>query len=456
VGFLLFLSPVLLETSLPLLGIAIFFTIFNFIAIKKNLLPGIHIDRHNLGTVYYAFSFFILVLLFWDGYKVVIIAGMIVMAVGDAAAAIIGRTITGAHVYSLVKDKKSLEGSVAMFLVSLLAIFLTLKLYGQGFVSEDISTPLILLISISTALIATAAEALGDRGNDNLTVPILTAVFLFFLLQTNISAVYQVIIAQFLGSLVVVVSFRLKFLTKSGSISAFILATILFGFGGWKWTLPILCFFVFSSILSKIGKNPQENIFEKGSQRDHSQVLANGGIPALLMILETMQPYSGFYIAYLGALAAATADTWATEIGMRLGKRPRLITPLKSVAAGTSGGITWGGSMGAFLGALVLALSGFPFISDIQGTNSASFVFMITLSGFIASFYDSFLGATVQAQFRCAICTKITEKKIHCDNKNSANVKGIPWINNDMVNFFNTIAGSAVALGLYYILKSNP
>jgi len=222
----------------------------------------------------------------------------------------------------------------------------------------------------------------------------------------------------------------------------------IFGFGGWKWTLPILCFFVFSSILSKIGKKAHENIFEKGSRRDHLQVLANGGIPALLMIFEILHPQPAFYIGYLGALAAATADTWATEIGMRIGQMPRLITSLKSVPAGTSGGITWGGSLGALLGALILALSGIYF-TDAMNSQTWYMIILVTMSGFVASFIDSLLGATLQAQFQCSSCGKITEKKNHCGQKNYNKVKGLKWMNNDVVNFFNTIAGAAIAITVY-------
>jgi uncharacterized protein (TIGR00297 family) len=451
VGFLLFLSPVLLQTSLPLLCIALFFTIFNFIAIKRNLLPGIHIDRRNFGTAYYALSFFLLVLIFWDGYKVVIIASMMVMAVGDAAAAIVGRSIKNARLYTLIHDKKSLEGSLTMFLVSSLCVFITLKFYPHWMAAEKLSVSLFIMISISIAMIATAAEALGNHGNDNLSVPLLSGVFLYFFLQTDFIGINQVIIALLLGLMAALSSWRFKFLTQSGAVSAFILASILFGFGGWKWTLPILCFFVFSSILSKIGKKAHENIFEKGSQRDHSQVLANGGIPALFMIIEILIPHPASYVAYLGALAAATADTWATEIGMRIGQMPRLITTLKTVPAGTSGGITLGGSMGALLGALILALSGIYFTGAMN--NQVGYMLaLITTSGFIASFIDSLLGATLQAQFQCSVCGKITEKKNHCGQTSFDKVYGLKWMNNDVVNFFNTLAGAAIAIILYQLI----
>jgi dolichol kinase len=121
VGILLFLTPVLLETSLPLILIGVFFSVFNFVALRKGFLPGIHIDRNNYGTFYYAISFLILVLLFWGNYKIIIISSMMVMAVGDAAAAIIGKSIKNPKAYCLIKDKKTWNGSFAMF------VFISIK-----------------------------------------------------------------------------------------------------------------------------------------------------------------------------------------------------------------------------------------------------------------------------------------------------------------------------------------
>lgn len=442
VGLLLLLTPLLLKTSLPLLLIAAFFTVFNFIALKKNLLPGIHLDRHNLGTVYYAFSFFILVLLFWQNYKVIIIASMMVMAVGDAAAAIIGHNIRYPHVYRLIRDQKSWEGSLTMFIVSTMAIFMTFMLYPPNLATHPHPSIYLFLFSIQAAIVASVAEALGDRGNDNLSVPLVTAVVIYFLLSGGRAEHIQFIAGMFLGGMAVFLSYRARFLTSSGSAAAFILACIIFGFGGWKWTVPILTFFIFSSILSKMGRSEPETIFEKGSRRDYAQVLANGSIAGVLMVAYILFPAAIFYIAYLGALAAATSDTWSTEIGMRARQQPRLISNFQQVPAGTSGGITPAGIVGGVAGAFILAVSGSIFL------NSANLwlLLIVTLTGITGSLLDSLMGATVQIQFKCSICGKITEKRQHCGNSLTETVSGINWMNNDMVNFFNTLAGALISL----------
>ena len=258
-GILLLLTPVLLETSLPLILIAIFFSVFNFVALRKGLLPGIHIDRNNYGTVYYAISFLILVLLFWGNFKVIIIASMMVMAVGDAAAAVVGKSIKNPKIYCLIIDKKTWNGSIAMFAFSLLAISLTFLLYPSNnfFTHHNLIT--LCLISFLTAIFVTFAEALGNRGNDNLSVPLLCGISLYYLLNVTLLQIFQFSLGMILGGTIALLSYRAKFLSASGSVTVFLLAIIIFGFGGLLWAVPILTFFFLSSLLSK-WKKDQNNL----------------------------------------------------------------------------------------------------------------------------------------------------------------------------------------------------
>ena len=453
VGFILLFTPLLLKTSLPLVVIAVFFTIFNYIALRKNLLPGIHIDRNNYGTVYYAFSFLVLVLLFWQSHKIIIIAAMLTMAVGDAAAAITGHSVKKPHIYTLIRDQKSVEGSLAMFLVSLISIFITFLFYPSFTGSEYYNLSYLLFIAVLASIIATAAEALGHSGNDNLSVPLLTGIVLYFLLTNNTYFVYHFAAGMALGGLVSFFSYRIKFLTASGAITTFVLASIIFGFGGIKWTVPILTFFVLSSILSKLGKSIKSQfnlIFEKGSRRDHLQVLANGGMAGFLMIVYILYPKPEIYFYYLGALAAAMADTWATEIGIMVGQTPRLITNFKEVAAGTSGGVTIAGFIGGFLGASFLSFSGIWFLPENYLLHHVPVIFFtVIMGGLLGCIIDSYLGATVQVQYQCGGCGKTTEKRIHCKNSSTTVITGITWVNNDLVNFINTVFGSLL---VYLIL----
>lgn len=452
VGLLMLFTPLLLQTSLPLLFIAAFFAVFNYAALKKNLLPGMHMDPQNLGTVYYPLSFFILVLLFWSHYKLVIIASVLVMAIGDAAAAIVGGAVSRPHLYRLIHDRKSREGSAAMFLVSLISVLVAFLAY-RGDLPPAVRQPAVMLwLAAMVAVVATAAEALGHKGNDNLLVPLLSAVTLFYLITGTSANRIQFTLGMLLGGLVAAASYRARFLSASGAVTTFLLASVIFGFGGVPWLVPILTFFILSSLLSKAGKRKKERfnlVFEKGSQRDYAQVFANGGIAGLLMIWQVLFPSPQLYFLYLGALAAAMADTWATELGVLIGQNPRRITNFVPVVPGTSGGVSAGGFLGALAGAGILAASSLPFLPADISAGPGTIFLLVTFAGVAGSVVDSYLGATLQAQYRCDICGKITEKTIHCNGIATQTVSGLLWMNNDVVNFLNTLSGAAlVALGI--------
>jgi len=58
----------------------------------------------------------------------------------------------------------------------------------------------------------------------------------------------------------------------------------------------------------------------------------------------------------------------------------------------------------------------------------------------MAGLVDSWLGATIQAQYRCNACNKITEKRKHCDSETNI-VSGFSWLNNDGVNAICSLCG---------------
>lgn len=254
----------------------------------------------------------------------------------------------------------------------------------------------------------------------------------------------QFLIGGLLGLLVAGSSYLVRFLTLSGSVATFILALVVYGFGGWVWTIPIVVFFVTSSALSKLGSRRKaefDGLFEKTGARDWAQVTANGGIPGIIALLTLLFPAQHLYPLYLGSVAVATADTWGTEIGVLSKQNVFSVATLKRVPAGTSGGITLAGTFGGALGALIVALSGYVWYSDLRVTA------IVLLAGVLGSLADSLLGGTLQARFRCAVCGRTTERPIHCASP-AAFSGGLRWMRNDAVNVVCTLVGGIVALGL--------
>ena len=456
VGLLTVSTPAILQTSLPLLLIGALFTVANAVAIKTGKLKGMHGSRESYGTIFYPFSFFLLVLLAWQNYKVIIIAAMAILAFGDAAAAIVGESRKKPHRFVLIDEPKSLEGSAAMFLVSAICIATVLALQGGSAAVPPLSPGDILWIALVVAAIATVAEALSHYGSDNISVPLFTGLILYYMLSHDTQQNILFTLGVLLGGVAAYLSYRWKALSLSGAAAMFLLACLIFGFGGWKWTVPILTFFVLSTLLSKLGKSSKahlDQVFDKGSRRDYAQVFANGGIAGIMMILYMFFESPQMYIFYLAALSAATADTWATEIGTLSRRTPRKLTTWEPVPTGTSGGVTPVGFIGAFAGALILPLSGWFFLESSGITERGWLILLIAISGFMASVVDSFLGATVQVQFRCPECEMITEKKIHCGNHPTTAISGIQWMNNDMVNLLNTLSAVLfIYWGIYFFV----
>lgn len=247
-------------------------------------------------------------------------------------------------------------------------------------------------------------------------------------------------------------------LNRSGVAGAIISGTTIFGMGGWPWGFALIYFFVSSSLLSHFREEEKQRSaadkFSKGSQRDIAQVAANGGLATLLALgyglSHRQSDQKRLQAGFIGALATATADTWATELGTLSSQVPRLITTGGRVAPGTSGGITLVGTVAAAAGAFS---PGLVFWGMNRCHKSLSYLPLIALmSGLMGSFFDSLLGATIQAIYYCPVCDKETERRIHSCGIKTLPLRGMRWVNNDIVNFAATLFGGFVAMAMEKIM----
>ena len=222
------------------------------------------------------------------------------------------------------------------------------------------------------------------------------------------------------------------------------IGSVLFGLGGLKWSVPILVFFFSSSILSRLHKNKNvgtEEYFEKNSTRDFLQVLANGGLSAVFVFAYNFYHNENFYLMYLASLSVVCSDTWATEIGTLKINKTYNILNFKTVKQGTSGGVSFNGTIGAIFGAILISISGMAF-NDLPFIH---YFILIISCGIFGNFTDSLLGASFQVLYKCVMCGIITEKKFHCGFRTIRH-KGIQFINNDMINFISALTGALMLL----------
>ena len=455
VGIMIFWARFLFVSPLPAIVIAILFIFVNLAALLKGGFEGMHAtDRQSMGTVFYPLSFLILVLMFWYRDPAILLISFLILALADPLAAQVGENVNKPRTFVVWRDTKSIQGSTAL---GLAAFFITvLGLYSlrqiDGHQMPGVQT--ILIAGISVGILSAFAEAISWGGSDNLSLPLAAALTLDILLGTSLQSQWMFLVWVLVAFGVAFGAYKLEVLNLSGTVAAFLLGSFVFGIGGIQWMVPMGTFFVLSSILSKFGKQKKHilaTVYEKSSNRDMVQVLANGGVAGMLAICWHYTGADICYYAFLGSLAAATADTWGTELGVFSRQVPRSILNFKQVTMGTSGGITTVGTTGAAAGAGLLTLAGWIIpVGDIEAFFPWKVFLIITIAGILGAMFDSLLGATIQAQYRCPTCDKITEKTEHCGNDSLELYRGFRWINNDVVNFACTATGAVLVL-LYFV-----
>ncbi|GIV09555.1 MAG: hypothetical protein KatS3mg019_1646 [Fimbriimonadales bacterium] len=245
-----------------------------------------------------------------------------------------------------------------------------------------------------------------------------------------------------LAGCVAAVAYRMRLLTLGGALSATLVGASVFGVGGVVASAPMIAFFFSSSLLPRLLGRPH-----KTERRIALQVLANGLAPALCCwgVWLSASHASPFWLGYAASLAVAAADTWATEFGVRFGKDARLITTGKPVPKGESGGVSLAGTLGGCGGAMAIALLGAPLLS---GAGAIAVAVGVGVWGMLL---DSWLGATLQARYRCPLCQAIGEQR-RCCNAPAIPQRGVAWMDNNAVNLISTLAGAILGIGAAWLL----
>lgn len=250
--------------------------------------------------------------------------------------------------------------------------------------------------------------------------------------------------------LIAFVAYKKSSLNRSGFLAAIVLGTGIYYFGGLWFSVIMVAFFVSSSLLTKF-KNYNKQSFgklnEKGGNRDYIQVFANGGVGLIFAFLYYIDPNPAFLLVYAVSFAEATADTWASEIGVLSKSKPLCILNFKPLEKGTSGGISILGTTFAFLGASFIASIYFIAYIITYKDIKQGFIYSILclLIGFAGSIIDSILGASVQAQYYCEALRINTEKRMYNNIPNKL-IKGFSFINNDLVNVTSNLISSLIVL----------
>ena len=252
--------------------------------------------------------------------------------------------------------------------------------------------------------------------------------------------------------------FKWNWLTVSGALMAWFLAFVVLFLAKWS-IFPLVIFLVLGSLAGKIRANAKDGGDAKqGKARDHWQVLANGGIFMLLAMLAFLNE-SGWLESFLGihtevlrfsetchllaliSLSVSCADTLSSDFGRVWGGSPRNIITGKRMIKGVSGGVTGAGFVGAFLGAVSIAI--FVFWTELSSLGSSVSAFwLVAVFGFIGSILDSVLGVLFQAKYLDEMGNQVDSS----ESGRRSMAAGYRWVTNDVVNAITGVLMLLVAV----------
>jgi len=185
------------------------------------------------------------------------------------------------------------------------------------------------------------------------------------------------------------ITYRRKALDIFGSLIMIIMGIVIIFSAGANWLLLIILFLIMSLLATRYSKKYKRSLGEYEGRRTSKNVISNGVVACF------MAAFGGYYLpfvgGFIGAIATATADTLASEIGVL--HQPRLITTLQKVDPGTDGAVSFLGTAVGMVGAAIIGIA--AYFLGIVG-NPFSAIIVSVISGTVGCFMDSFLGAVFE------------------------------------------------------------
>ena len=215
-------------------------------------------------------------------------------------------------------------------------------------------------------------------------------------------------------------------LDNSGLFAATITGLTVSLLGHWTWLIALLSFLVIGSLATKWKLEEKKLLsLEEANEglRGWRNVLANGGAVSIIALYNYISPGEEWiYFAAIASISVALSDTLASEIGS-LDVRTRSITTLKSVPAGTNGGMSPTGTVAALFGAILISLIGMFFSPENSTIPEITLFILLTIIGWLGCQIDSLLGALLENR---------------------------GYLGKHSVNFLATLSGSLMAIFSYH------
>ena len=409
------------------------FLVLVAVSYKGNLMPMISSDGDNApGTVYYCLAMCgaSAVGIFVPQIMLPLGIGILCTSIGDGFAGVVGQLISK-HNPKIYKNK-SLFGTITNFVASFGVAMIMSAIFKMGITVWQ---------ALAIAALSAMLEVVTGWGLDNITitwgVTALTYMFMYF------PGVNNYLVPILVTPLFIAFAISKEALTRGGVIAALIVdAVISVSLGNFGFTL-LLSFFAIAVVVDKVKRrfknSRKSDEEEKGDKRDYMQVLANALIPSVMALGFFLTSHSFFLVGFIASLAEDLADTAASGIGA-FAKNTFDPFRMKKCENGLSGGMSWLGTGASLLGSSAIGAIALAF-----GVIDWRLMLAAIGAGFIGAIFDSFLGSIFQAKYKCSICGKITEKRLHCGNATLKH-SGLVLVDNDIVNLMSSLFAAAVGI----------
>lgn len=224
--------PFLIESPLVVLVMALPLTALFVAGSHFGFLKSLHgVARRSRGAEYYPLAVF-LVFVLTRGRPWLYLAAVLVLAMADAFAALIGSRY-GVIRYEVEDEQKSLEGSLVFLVIAFLAIHLPVLLM------TDLPRPVCVLAALLVAALVTGFEAISLEGADNLFVPLAVVVVLGKITTKPLAEViFQNLSLLAICLVVALLVWRSRGLNVGGAIAFILFAYGTWSLGNWLWALP--------------------------------------------------------------------------------------------------------------------------------------------------------------------------------------------------------------------------